>query len=153
MVIGSAPACGFRSVPLFKEAFRCIGKDEARHLGICMAVLRKMLPVLDDEQKAIITKQIRAGYVFLSGILYEPPEQFWELPDTFLPAHRLLEAEAAGAGLGLLSRDERRENWRAAILRLKGILETHDIAFPAIPELDIDGETVAFDPADIIPVF
>lgn len=141
------------TVPLFKEAFRCIGKDEARHLGICMAVLRKMLPLLDDEQKAIITKQIRAGYVFLSGILYEPPEQFWELPDTFLPAHRLLEAEAAGAGLGLLSRDERRDNWRTAILRLKGIIETYDIAFPAIPELDIDGETVAFDPADIIPVF
>ena len=101
----------------------------------------------------MITKQIRAGYVFLSGILYEPPDLFWELPDTFQDAHRLLEAEAVGAGLGLLSVEERRENWRAAVLRMKGILEEYDIAFPAIPEIGIDGETVAFDPADIIPVF
>ncbi len=141
------------TIPVLKEAFRCIGKDEARHMAVCMAVLRKLLPVIDDEQKGVITKQIRAGYVFLSGILYEPPDLFWELPDTFQDAHRLLEAEAVGAGLGLLSVEERRENWRAAVLRMKGILEEYDIAFPAIPEIGIDGETVAFDPADIIPVF
>ena len=141
------------SVPALAEAFRFIGKDEARHLGICMAILRDLLPALSADEKATVTKQIRAGYVFLSGILYEPPGEFWDLPETFLEAHRRIEAVATDAGLGILSLEERRENWRAAVLRMKGILEGYDIAFPAIPEIGIDGETVAFDPADIVPVF
>ena len=141
------------TIPALKEAFRFIGKDEARHLAVCMAVLRNLLPTLGADDKATITRQIRAGYVFLSGILYEPPAEFWDLPEGFLPAHRLLEAEAAEAGLGLLDMEERRENWRAAVLRMKGILEGYDVAFPAIPEIGIDGETVAFDPNEIVPVF
>ena len=141
------------TIPVFKEAFRCIGKDEARHLGICMIVLQDLLPKLDDEQRHTITRQIRAGYIFLSGMLYEPPDEFWELPDNFRPSLRLLEDVAREAGLGILSLEERRENWRAAVLRMKGIIEPHGIAFPAIPEIGIDGETVAFDPDDIIPVF
>ena len=141
------------SVTLFKEAFRAIGKDEARHLAICMAILRNLLPAMSVGDKAVVTRQIRAGYIFLSGILHEPPEEFWDLPETFRPAHRLLEAEAARAGLGILGLEERRENWRAAVLRMKGILDGYDIAFPAIPEIGIDGESVPFDPADIVPVF
>lgn len=70
-----------------------------------------------------------------------------------VPAHRLLEESARGAGLGILSLEERVENWRAAVLRMKGVIEPYGIAFPAIPEIGIDGETVAFDPEDIIPVF
>ncbi len=141
------------TIPALKEAFRFIGKDEARHLGICMAVLRNLLPRLESEEKQLITRQIRAGYVFLSGILYEPPGDFWELPEHFLDIHRLIENEAAAAGLGILNREERRENWRSAVLRMKAIVEGYDISFPAIPEIGVDGETVAFDPADIIPVF
>ncbi|MBI3451525.1 MAG: diiron oxygenase [Rhodospirillales bacterium] len=141
------------TIPAFKEAFRCVGKDEARHMGICLAVLDRLLPQLTDEMRAQITKQLRAGYIFLSGILYQPPEQFWELPDTWRPAHGILEDVAREAGLGVLSDEERRENWRAAVLKMKGLLEPHGVAFPAIPEIGIDGETVAFDPDDIIPVF
>ena len=141
------------TIPVLKEAFRCVGKDEARHMAICLALLQNLLPRLSVDEKALITKQLRAGYVFLSGILYEPPEQFWELGPTFRPAHRLLEDVARGAGLGILSLEERRDNWRAAVLKMKGLLEPHAIAFPAIPEIGVDGETVAFDPNDIIPVF
>ena len=79
------------TIPALKEAFRCIGQDEARHLGICLALLQKVMPALSDEDKARVTKQLRAGFVFLSGVLYEPPKDFWELPKTFAPAHRLLE--------------------------------------------------------------
>lgn len=140
-------------IPVFKEAFRCVGRDEARHMGICLAILERLLPRLTDEMRAQITKQLRAGYVFLSGILYEPPEQFWELPETWRPAHRLLEEVARDAGLGILSLEERRDNWRAAVLKMKGLVEPHGVEFPAIPEIGIDGKTVAFDPADIIPVF
>jgi hypothetical protein len=141
------------TIPLFKEAFRCIGRDEARHMGICLAVLETVVQHLTQEQKASITKQIRAGFVFLSGILYEPPDQFWELPSTFRQANRLLEEKAREAGLGILSLEKRRENWRGAILKMKGLLEPHGIVFPALPEIGVEGETVAFDPADIIPVF
>ena len=141
------------TIPVFKEAFKNVGQDEARHMGICLAILDRLLPKLTDEMRAQITKQLRAGYVFLSGILYEPPDLFWELPETWLPAHRMLEDVARDAGLGILTLDERRENWRAAVLKMKGLLEPHGVEFPAIPEIGIDGETVAFDPDDIIPVF
>lgn len=141
------------TIPVFKEAFRCIGQDEARHMGICLAVLETIIPNLTPEHKASITRQLRAGFVFLSGILHEPPEQFWELPPTFRDANRLLEQTAREAGLGILTLEERRENWRAAVLKMKGLLEPHGIVFPALPEVGIDGETVAFDPSDIIPVF
>lgn len=141
------------TIPVFKEAFRCIGMDEARHMGICLLVLEKLLPHLTDEQRAQITKQLRAGFVFLSAILHEPPEEFWELPADFRTTSRHLEEIARGAGLGILSLEERTENWRTAVLRMKGVLEPHGIEFPALPEVGIDGETVAFDPDDIIPVF
>jgi hypothetical protein len=141
------------TIPVFKEAFRCVGKDEARHMGICLAILDRLLPLLTDEMRLQITKQLRAGYVFLSGVLYEPPALFWELPDTWRPAHRMLEDVAREAGLGILTLEERRDNWRAAVLKMKGLLDQHGVEFPAIPEIGIDGKTVAFDPEDLIPVF
>lgn len=141
------------TIPVFRECFRRVGQDEARHMAICLAVLENILPHLNDEQREIITKQIRAGFVFLSGILHLPPEDFWELGPTFLPAHLMLEDEARAAGLGILTVDERAENWRHAVLRLKGVLEPYGVEFPALPEVGIDGRTVAFDPEDIIPVF
>jgi len=141
------------TIPTLKDAFRRVGQDEARHLRICLTLLENILPKATDEQKETITKQIRAGFVFLSGILYEPPEQFWELPETWRPAHRHIEAVAREAGLGILSLEEREENWRTAMLRLKGLVDPHGIEFPAIPEIGIDGKTVAFDPDDIVPVF
>ncbi|HYB08786.1 MAG TPA: ferritin-like domain-containing protein [Alphaproteobacteria bacterium] len=141
------------TIPVIKDAFRRVGQDESRHLRICLTLLENVLPKLTPAQKETITKQIRAGYVFLSGILYEPPDQFWELPETWRPAHRLLEETARKAGLGILTNEERRENWRASLLRMKGVIEPFGIGFPAIPEIGISGETVAFDPADIVPVF
>jgi hypothetical protein len=127
--------------------------DEARHIGICQTVLQKVIGTMSDDDKRTITKQIRAGFVFLSGVLYEPPKDFWELPATFLPAQRLLEQTARAAGLGVLTHDERRDNWRQAVLKMKGFVEPHGIVFPALPEIGVDGETVAFDPENLIPVF
>jgi rubrerythrin len=141
------------TIPVFKEAFKNIGKDEGRHLSFCLALLKEALPKLTEEDKDIITKQIRAGFVFLSGILFEPPAEFWHLPDTFIPAQRLLEEEARSAGFGILPLEQRKENWHTAIIRLKAVLEPHGVKFPALPEIDIDGETVAFDADKIIPIF
>jgi rubrerythrin len=140
-------------IPVFKEAFRNIGKDEGRHLSFCLALLKEVLPKLTEEDKDIVTKQIRAGFVFLSGILHEPPADFWHLPDTFLPAQRLLEEKAREAGFGILTVEQREENWRTAVLRLKAVLEPHGVKFPALPEIGVDGETVAFDADKIVPIF
>ena len=70
--------------PLFQEGFKAIGKDEGRHMAICMTLMERDYPKLDVSEKPIITKQIRAGYLFLSGILFEPPADFWDIPDDFI---------------------------------------------------------------------
>ena len=140
--------------PLFEDAFRRIGLDESRHLQICIALLEKDWPGLTDEHRAFVTKQLRAGFVFLSMILWEPPNQFWQLPDYFLTNHRALLKIARRAGLGVLTVDEQAGNWRLAIARVRKLVERWGIQFPAIPELDIEGIDVGdISAEDIIPVF
>src|SRR5271170_5912384 len=143
--------------PVFSEMFHKTGRDESRHLQICMTILENEWPGLNDEIKATITRQLRAGFVFLSMILWEPPEGggFWELPPYFLPNHRVLMNHARDAGLGVLSYQEQAENWKVAIARVRAIVQRWGIEFPAIPELDIEGVDVSGDinPEDIIPVF
>lgn len=141
------------TIPVFKEAFKRIGQDEGRHLGICLTVLQNVLPHLTEEDKQTITAQLRAGFIFLSGVLYEPPELFWDLPPNFIQAQRLLEEEARAAGFGILTVEERKQNWRTAVLRMKANLDPYGIKFPALPEVGIDGESVAFDPEKIVPIF
>jgi rubrerythrin len=140
-------------IPVFKEAFKNIGRDEGRHLSFCLALLKEVLPKLTEEERDTVTKQFRAGFIFLSGILYEPPSEFWHLPPTFLPAQRLLEEKAREVGFGVLSLEQRRENWRTAVVRLKTIVEPHGVKFPALPEIDVDGEDVSFDADKIVPIF
>jgi hypothetical protein len=140
--------------PVFREIFTKVGQDEARHLAVCLTILEKDWPGLRDEHKEQITKQLRAGFVFLSMILWEPPNQFWEIPDYFLPNHRALVQIAREAGLGVLTYEEQAENWRSALARVRGLVERWGIAFPAIPELDLDGVDIGeIGPEDIIPVF
>ncbi|MGH7987814.1 MAG: hypothetical protein ACREQX_16240 [Candidatus Binataceae bacterium] len=141
--------------PVFEQIFRSIGRDESRHLQICVTLLEKEWPGLNDEYRAFVTKQLRAGFVFLSMVLWEPPtHQFWELPEYFLQNHRVLLNIARDAGLGLPSTSEQEDNWRLAIARVRKLLERWNIEFPAIPELNIDGIDVGdISDADIIPVF
>jgi rubrerythrin len=141
--------------PVFERIFRSIGRDESRHLQICITLLEKEWPGLNDEYRSFVTKQLRAGFVFLSMVLWEPPvNQFWELPDYFLKNHRVLLDIARDAGLGVLTVKEQEENWRLAIARVRKLLERWNIEFPAIPELDIEGIDVGdITSADIIPVF
>lgn len=140
--------------PVFREIFTNIGRDEARHLQICMTLLERSWPGLTDEDRTFVTKQLRAGFVFLSMVLWEPPGQFWDLPDYFLHNHRILLRIAREAGLGVLTFDQQADNWRLAIAKVRKIVEKWGIQFPAIPELDIDGVDVGDITADdIIPVF
>lgn len=140
--------------PVFEAAFKNIGRDEGRHMAICMTLMQRDYPKLDLENRSIITKQIRAGYLFLSAVLFEPPEDFWDLPSDFIENQRAGEAVARSAGFHIPEYEQKKENWREAILNLKGVLDQYDIPFPAIPEVGISGEEVSdVDLDDIIPVF
>lgn len=141
---------------VFQEAFKNIGRDEGRHMAICLSLMERDYPSLSKEDKSVITKQIRAGYLFLSAVLYEPPAEFWDLPDDFISTQREAEEIARGAGFGIPSHEAKKENWREAMLNLKAVLDKYDTPFPAIPEVGITGEEVTqadLDSADIIPIF
>jgi hypothetical protein len=140
--------------PVVQEVFKRIGRDESRHLQICLTILEKSWPGLTDEYRVMVTRQLRAGFVFLSMVLWEPPNQFWELPDYYLDNHRALVELSRQGGLGVLTYDEQADNWRLALARVRKIVERWGIEFPAIPELDLDGADVGEISADeIIPVF
>ena len=74
------------------------GRDEGRHMAICMAVMERDYPGMSSENRAIVTKQIRAGYLFLSAVLFEPPADFWDLPADFIANQREAEEIARNAG-------------------------------------------------------
>ena len=140
--------------PVFKEAFRNIGRDEGRHMAICMALMERDYPKLPAEDAATITKQVRAGYLFLSAVLFEPPMDFWDLPEDFIVTQRKGEEVARAAGFLIPSYDNKLQNWRNAMLNLKGVLDRYGIPFPAIPEVGITGQEVSdIEMKDIIPVF
>jgi hypothetical protein len=140
--------------PVFQEAFRNIGRDEGRHMAICLSLMERDYPKLAFEDRSLITKQIRAGYLFLSAVLFEPPMEFWDLPADFIDVQRRSEAVARAAGFGIPSYESKKENWRNAMLNLKGALDRYEIPFPAIPEVGITGEEIRdIDMSEIIPVF
>jgi len=139
---------------VFKEGFRHIGRDEGRHMAICMALMERDYPKLAVDDRATVTKQIRAGYLFLSAVLFEPPMDFWDLPADFIANQREAEAVARGAGFGIPTYEAKLENWKHAMLNMKGVLDRYGIAFPAIPEVGITGQEISdVEMADIIPVF
>jgi len=140
--------------PVFKEAFRNIGRDEGRHMAICMALMERDYPKIELENKTLITKQVRAGYLFLSAVLFEPPMDFWDLPEDFIANQRAGEAVAREAGFLIPEYEAKKENWRNAMLNLKSVLDRYGIPFPAIPEVGITGMEIRdVDMKDIIPVF
>jgi len=123
-------------------------------MAICMALMERDYPKMDLSDKPLITKQVRAGFLFLSGVLYEPPADFWDIPADFIANQREIEACARAAGFHIPEYETKRENWRNAMLNLKGVLDKYGIPFPAIPEVGISGEEVTdVDMKDIIPVF
>lgn len=142
------------SIEVFSQGFKNIGRDEGRHMAICMSLMERDFPQLGEKDKDIITKQIRAGYLFLSAVLFEPPLDFWDLPQDFIEHQRQAEESCRSAGFAIPSYERKRENWRNAILNLKGVLDNFGVTFPAIPEVGISGKEIReVDMEDIIPVF
>ncbi|MGP6157661.1 MAG: hypothetical protein ACLPYS_09200 [Vulcanimicrobiaceae bacterium] len=140
--------------PVFKEAFRNVGRDEERHIALCTSLIERDYPTLSSDDKLQITKQVRAGYLFLSAVLFEPPEDFWDLPGDFIGVQRHCEEIARAAGFGVPRFDLKKENWRSAMLRFKDVLDRYDVPFPAIPEIGISGLDIRhLDLSAFVPVF
>ncbi len=139
---------------IFKEGFSKIGKDEGRHMAIVLTLMERDYPTICEEDKSIITKQIRAGYLFLSAVLYEPPVEFWDIPEDFIANQREGEKFARDAGFYIPDFETKKNNWRSAMLNLKSVLDKYGIEFPAIPEVGITGKEITdIEMEDIIPVF
>ncbi len=126
--------------PVFRDVFLNIHRDEARHLAFTWYMLKKRLPTLSEEDKKFVTKQLRAGFVFLSPILFEPISEFWQLPEGFLDIHRKMEEIARDAGLGVLTFEEKSRIWGNAVRTVKARIKQYDIQFPDMPEIGIYGE-------------
>lgn len=127
---------------IFQQGFRNVARDEARHMAITLALFRKALPRLSEEEKPLITRQLRAGFIFLSLILYEAPAEFWQLPPDFREVHRGLEDIGREAGLGVATLAAKRKAWRDAMLKVKAVVNPYGIEFPAMPEVGITGGEV-----------
>lgn len=142
-------------IPVFKEAFQRVSRDESRHARMALYLTKRTFPTLPQEQKDFVTKQLRAGFIFLSLILFKPfPGKFWELPDTFVDAHDVLQQAAQSGGLGVLPLKEREAAWRNAMLKVKKTVEAYGIAFPAMLEVGLSGQEVAEEDLEtIVPVF
>ena len=127
--------------PLFQQGFQNIGRDEARHMAITLQLFHKEAARMSDEDKQMITRQLRAGFVFLSMILYEPPEQFWQIPPDFLEVHRELEDIARRAGLGIATLETKRQVWQDAMLNF---LTSARASYVTGTSVNVDGGTGRF---------
>jgi rubrerythrin len=129
-------------IEAFSQLFKNTARDESRHFAFTHALLNDHAPKLSEEEKKLVTKQVRAGFVFLSLIMYKPPKEFWQLPPYFTEIHEKMEAIARDAGLGILTLEEKEIAWRNAVLRVGANLNKYGIKMPAIPEIGITGEEV-----------
>ncbi|QIW25192.1 aminobenzoate oxygenase [Sulfolobus sp. S-194] len=138
----------------FKELFKNTAVDETRHYAFTHMIMSQNAEKMDDERKKLVTKQIRAGFVFLSLITYIPPKDFWKLPPWFIEVHQKMEDIARDAGFYIPELKEKEEAWRNAVLRVGASLKHYGIKLPDMPELGISGDVVEnIKEDDFIPVF
>ena len=79
---------------------------------------------------------------------------FWDLPADFIANQREGEEVCRQAGFGVPGYEMKLQNWKKAMLNLKGVLDQYGIEFPAIPEVGITGREISgVEMDDIIPVF
>lgn len=144
-------------IDTFREAFRNIARDETRHYAFTQLVMSDGAEKMNEERKKLVTKQIKAGFIFLSLITFRLPEKsntFWKLPSFFQETNERMEEIAREAGLGIPLISEKEEAWRSAVMKVGASLKRFGIKLPEIPELGISGEdTGDVDDDSIIPVF
>lgn len=57
-------------IELYKQAFRNVTVDESRHLAGTMSLLDNLAQELGSNEKSMITRQMKHGFIFLSPLLY-----------------------------------------------------------------------------------
>jgi rubrerythrin len=138
--------------PVLSQILHRIGVDESRHFACFNLMAQHHWEGLPDEDKASLTKNLKAAYVYISVVFGEARPPFWKVPESFGDAHATLQASAQDSGLGLLSPDERRDMWRRAMLRVKNLTDRAGVEFPAIEELGIDGTDAPIREEDLVVV-
>ena len=137
--------------PLLRDLMRLVARDESRHFSLAAHLMRHYLPRISVEEQKAVLKNLVGSYAYFSVFMDEPNELFWgQLPDGWLDWHRRLEDHARATGLAVPDVAGRRALWRAAFLRVKSIVDDVGLEFPAIPQLDIDGQTLAITPEDVL---
>jgi rubrerythrin len=138
----------------FQQAFRNVAMDETRHYAFTHLLMQEGLSEMSEERKKLVTKQLRAGFVFLSLITYRPPKDFWRLPPDYEQIHLSLEDIARDSGLGVPTLEAKEKAWRDAVLRVGAAVTKYGVKVPEMPELGISGEEVGeITEEDIMPVF
>ncbi|AWR95760.1 aminobenzoate oxygenase [Acidianus brierleyi] len=138
----------------FSKVFKNTAVDETRHYAFTHLIMIDSAKNMNEEKRKLVTKQIRAGFVFLSLITYKPPKDFWKLPPWFTEVHEKMEDIARNAGFYIPNEKEKEEAWRQAVLRVGASLKRYGISMPAMPELGITGEEIKdINEDDFVPIF
>jgi rubrerythrin len=135
---------------VYSTAFTHITRDESRHLTGTLAMLERLAETMDKEQKVMISRQLKHGFIYLSPLLFRPMEDFWKLPQGFFENDQKLEELAAGSGLGVPKVEERSDAWMKAITRHRSKIEELGIPVPEIKEIGLQGFEVKVKKGDEI---
>ena len=135
---------------VYSTAFTHITRDESRHLTGTLAMLERLAERMSSDQKVMISRQLKHGFIYLSPLLFRPMEDFWQLPADFVENDRKLEELAAKSGLGVPPLEERSEAWMRAITRHRSKIEELGIPVPEIKEIGIAGLKVSVKKGDDI---
>ena len=129
-------------IKLYKEAFQNVTVDESRHLAGTLSMLDNLARDFASDQKLMITRQMKHGFIFLSLLLYRPMQIFWHLPKDFDEIDKEMETVARDSGLGVPTTEEKSNGWLKAIQRRRDQIEKLGISVPAIPEINLEGVEV-----------
>lgn len=129
-------------IQVYKQAFQNVTVDESRHLAGTLSLLDNLAKDLKSDQKLMVTRQMKHGFIFLSPLLYKPMQVFWDVPNDFNEIDQEMEEVARNSGLGVPTLEEKSKRWLEAIERRREQIERLGIPLPAIPEIDLEGEAV-----------
>lgn len=132
----------FSKIQVYKEAFQNVTVDESRHLAGTLSLLDNLVRDFPPDQKLMITRQMKHGFIFLSPLLYKPMSIFWHLPKDFDEIDKEMEEVARSSGLGVPTLEEKSKGWLDAIQRRREQIEKLGVPIPAIPEIDLEGEEI-----------
>ena len=128
---------------VYASAFKNITRDESRHLTGTLVMLERLAERMTDEQKVMISRQLKHGFIYLSPLLFKPMVDFWKLPADFFDYDQKLEDLAAKSGLGVPKVEERSDAWMHAISRHRSKIEELGIPVPEIKEIGVTGLEVS----------